>query len=366
MRRLSDERGAVLIIVSICLVLLVGMAAFVMDASALYQERRELQNGADAAALAVAEDCARGLPCTLATANTRSDSLAGANAEDDASDAVVEAAGFDPTGSVTVKTSTKNLDGTTAIRYVFEPVLDIIGGDDADEKMVTASATAIWGSPSSLTTLPLIVSKCEWSAATRNDTLYELAAGGYSNTDADGATERTLMFHDGGSTSTCSATAGMDVDADGKLPGGFGWLVPDDDACNVTSTSVDGEGDWVVRDPGADTECYADELRGLLGKVVAVPVFEDFCRFSSKGCPDLDVNGDMYRVYAYSGFYITGYDLGGPSYEQYDSKTRTRAPDCGTKRNDDRCITGYFTETTFAGGEVGGPSAGVIVITLVD
>ena len=42
------------------LVVLVGMGALVIDIGALYVERRELQNGADAAALAVAQDCVEG------------------------------------------------------------------------------------------------------------------------------------------------------------------------------------------------------------------------------------------------------------------------------------------------------------------
>ena len=42
------------------LVALIGVGALVIDVGRLYVERRDLQNGADAAALAVAQDCAAG------------------------------------------------------------------------------------------------------------------------------------------------------------------------------------------------------------------------------------------------------------------------------------------------------------------
>ena len=51
-----DERGAVLVFVAVGLVMLLGFTAFTVDFGRIYSERRELQNGADAAALAVAQD----------------------------------------------------------------------------------------------------------------------------------------------------------------------------------------------------------------------------------------------------------------------------------------------------------------------
>ena len=73
MRWLDDERGVSLIFVAILLPVLFGFAVFAVDAAALYEERRELQNGADAAVLAIAEDCAFGLatgsiPCDVPAA----------------------------------------------------------------------------------------------------------------------------------------------------------------------------------------------------------------------------------------------------------------------------------------------------------
>ena len=54
-----DERGAIGIIVAVLLGagVLTGMGALVVDVGQLYQERAELQDSADAAALGVARSC---------------------------------------------------------------------------------------------------------------------------------------------------------------------------------------------------------------------------------------------------------------------------------------------------------------------
>ena len=67
MRRLitSDrrsQRGATITVVTLILTVLVSIAALVVDLGMLYQERRELQNGADAGALAVAALTRRSIP----------------------------------------------------------------------------------------------------------------------------------------------------------------------------------------------------------------------------------------------------------------------------------------------------------------
>ena len=61
MTRMRDERGAVGTVFAILLAggVLLGMLAIVVDVGRLYAEREELQSGADAAAIAVAQECAR-------------------------------------------------------------------------------------------------------------------------------------------------------------------------------------------------------------------------------------------------------------------------------------------------------------------
>lgn len=360
MQRLSSEHGAVAVIMAVLLVTVFGMAAFVIDAAALYQERRELQRGADAAALALAESCARAsVSCTSATdpaLDTMAETYADANADDGAADALVDPADFDPLGRVTVQTTTRDAAGTI-LPFRFAQIFGLIDADgDHDGSTVAASATAVWGSPSSLASIPLTVSSCEFEEHTNGGTTF-------AESPYDDDTEVTLTFHDGNSSGTCPAsTSGQDADGDGVLPAGFGWLVEDGE-CNVETTVVDGE-DWVTKAEGTDPECEATRLESLVGQVVPVPVFEDFCRGNSAGCPTFN-NKDKYRIGRYAAFYLSGYDLGGPSYERYDGQYRTVAPDCGTSSQDDRCITGFFTTDVVSGGGSGGPAGGVITINLV-
>ena len=87
-----DDAGATIVIVALMMVVLLGMGALVIDVGQLYAERRELQNGADAAALAVAQDCAGG-DCRDET------TTAGTYADDNAHDgkaAVDEVCGSGP------------------------------------------------------------------------------------------------------------------------------------------------------------------------------------------------------------------------------------------------------------------------------
>ncbi|MGH9188683.1 MAG: pilus assembly protein TadG-related protein, partial [Acidimicrobiales bacterium] len=82
MRRLTpgrDQGGAIGYMTALLIVPVLGMGALVLDIGAVVQERRELQNGADAAALAVAKDCAGG---DCGSFNDLADEYADANADD--------------------------------------------------------------------------------------------------------------------------------------------------------------------------------------------------------------------------------------------------------------------------------------------
>lgn len=55
---MTDERGTIAILLALLLLTMMGFAALAIDFGALLVEQRALQNGADAAAIAVAQDCA--------------------------------------------------------------------------------------------------------------------------------------------------------------------------------------------------------------------------------------------------------------------------------------------------------------------
>src|SRR4051794_6168677 len=150
----NDERGAVAVMVAISLTVLLGVGALVLDVGALYVERRELQNGADAAALAIAEDCARELDgCDDPT------SVATTYADDNAEDGVSNVDDVDldlHTREVTVATSTKTKDGDK-VKFGFARVFGL------DGSKVSAAATATGGGPRrgvGAVPVPLSVPEC--------------------------------------------------------------------------------------------------------------------------------------------------------------------------------------------------------------
>ena len=76
-----DDRGAVGIFTAIVVIVLFGFMGLAVDVGAMYDERRQLANGADAAVLAIAEDCAlEVISCDRDTAKVIADGFASANA----------------------------------------------------------------------------------------------------------------------------------------------------------------------------------------------------------------------------------------------------------------------------------------------
>jgi Flp pilus assembly protein TadG len=324
MRRLNDDRGASVITFAITAAVLLGMVGLAVDAGALYQERRELANGADAAALAIAEDCGLDTrPCTSDVANATAHTYADRNARDGA--AGVSSVQLDAGArSITVVTSTENPDGTTVFEPFFASAIGFHG------TTVKASATAIWGYPSRLYhVLPLIISECEFPGA-----------------DALPTPERILYFHDGNNAEPCNAQAGHDTDGDGVLAGGFGWLTTNG-SCESDLTI----GLWTPADPGSSPSngCGPEDLLEVLDTAIPLPYFRDLDFVGANG---------RYEIAGFGMFHITGYNFGG----QYKAPDAATAP-CG---GDERCISGYFTTGSVPDGETGGSNHGVVIVKLTD
>ena len=325
--RLSrGEDGLSLVLVAVTMVTLIGMVAFAVDAGAIYAERRELQSGATAAVLAIAEDCGIGLPCDNGTAMATAEQYADANASDLA--ASIHTFDLDTAAqTVSVTTQTEDTAGSTILAPFFAQVIGFAGGT------VGASASAAWGFPSSGSVLPLIISDCEWDKVK-------------DNPPDDPAYPVIFFFHDGNTTDDCAAQAGQDWDMDDRLPGGFGWLDTGGDDCSA-DVAVD---NWVGEDPGASpsTGCSPAALKALiLDKDVAIPYFYDV-----RG---LGANGE-YRVSGLGGFHVTGYNFGG----QYKEPSAASAPCSGDKR----CIAGYISSKTTTSGELGGEDRGLLIVKL--
>jgi len=289
---LRDDRGAVAIIVSLLMVVLLGFAAISIDVGRLYVERRQLQNGADAAVLAVA--CSRGTPQDKAALAT---DLAGKNEGSGRAQATVMP---QSRNKVRVDTRSLNASGGSALPLSFAPVLGI------DSATVQASATAGCGFPVGGTAaLPLAFSYCAFLAQT---------GGGVPS-----ATVAYTVVLPKKDETGCTGRSGNPV------PGGFGWLRTDGKSGGggcITTSQLGGQS---LSDPGNSPSqgCTADLVANIQDKSVLLPLYEE------KGG-----NGShaYYRVSGYAAFHITGYYFAG----QY----RWNQPCSGSER----CIRGYFTQ----------------------
>ncbi|MGY1827784.1 MULTISPECIES: pilus assembly protein TadG-related protein [unclassified Blastococcus] len=280
-----DEHGASAVLLSLLLVPMLGFAAIAVDIGALYAERARLQVAADAAALAVASDCARG-NCgdMLATAQ----SLVVANAgEATAGQPVLSS---NPT-SVTVP-------GSTPKEHWFAPVI----GHDATQ--VSATATVAWGAPDRGTAvLPLTFSWCEFLQQT---------GGG----EPSGEIEHTIYFTKTSNTVGCTGPSNLFV------PGGFAYL--DTPPAECEAASARNERSYSSTGNTPPSVCTPTYLKSWVGRTVLLPLFD------SSG--DTGTNA-WYHVFGYAAFHITGFHFGG--------QFSTAVQPC---KGNDRCVSGYFTE----------------------
>jgi Flp pilus assembly protein TadG len=288
-RRARDERGAAAVTLALLLVPMLGFAAIAVDVGALYAERARLQVAADAAAIAVAQDCSRGncgdmlrTAQTLITAN---------DGEGSAAHPVLSSAPL----SVTVT-------GSTPKEHWFAPVIG------HDSTAVSATATVGWGGPSKGTAvLPLTFSWCSFKAQT---------GGGLPST----TTLQTIKLTKSAGVASCAGPSGNVV------PGGFGFLRTDHGTCEVTS-ALDQP---MISSPGESppSGCAAPDFAALVGHTVLLPLFDEYGESGSNA---------WYRVYGYAAFHLTGYQFVG-QFKTGGNKI------CGPQSNgNDRCVTGYFT-----------------------
>jgi len=280
-RRLSGERGAAAVVLSLLMVPMLGFAAVAVDIGSLYAERARLQVAADAAALAVAQDCARGA-CgdVVATASA----MVAANDGDAA--AAPPVLSSNPL-SVTVR-------GSTPVQHWFAPVLGY------DATAVSASATVAWGAPGAGTAvLPLTFSICSFSQQ----------VGGLSST-----TPATILFTKTDGTG-CTGPSGNAV------PGGFAYLDTDPGKCQATSAR--GQRTTSSTGNAVPSVCTSADFSAWLGQVVLLPLYDQAGSTGSNA---------WYHVYGYAAFRLTGYHLG-------SSQFRTSPDPCS---GNDRCVAGYF------------------------
>ena len=341
MRSVDDERGAIAVSVALLMVVLIGFAALAIDIGALYQERRTLQNGADAGALAVAKDCA-GTGCV--GFDSKADEYADLNADDGESN-VDDVCGTGlnlpacpveppnvPGGAryVQVTTSTNDVSNPsdpTEVDFNFAPVFDLVAPGDAEDhdgRTMRATAVAAWGPPRAASTGPLTISLCDYERLVRPRFPLSLLPPFIVS---------TVHFNGFPSIADPLCVASL-----APAPGGFGWLDVGAD-CEV-STAVN---DWVDEQPGGSVPSCLDP-DDLVGTTVIVPVHN-----AVRG-PFLAP--DEYRIVGYAAFHVTAYRAGIPDGLLCVSLNFT-------------CLRGYFTKAITTGTDIGGPDLGVDIIKLV-
>ena len=377
MRRLADEQsGAVAVYVAILLTVLIGMAAFIVDMGDVMWERRMLQNSADAAALAVAIDCAQG-DCLdfVTTANTYAD-------ENNRRGAFVESVtgpdGGPPTfggGEVTVVTRTGTTEAPGRLRQFFSGILGREQG-----LQTAARAKAIWGTPTEAAASPLTVSICAWNRMTKGYSddgqpfsfppdegdLENLPSIQDVRTEmAEGDFGEVIFYVDSQGTGpdagdACNAPPGFYTDPDAedeKLPAAFGWL--DSDSCEVPITTDTEGNQWGPVKPGAaaggETDCIKAVRLIEPDPVTVLPIFVGVNE-GNVGRPD------EYQIVAPAGFYLTGFRLpggGNPTTWAIDGSPNP----CSAPAT---CVRGFFIKKSEIEQPTDEPTFGLVSIRLAE
>jgi hypothetical protein len=328
----ESERGAAGILVAVMLLVLIGAGALAVDTGQIYAEKAQLQNAADAGALAAAQRCHSAGTCTDPQALAWARELAGPNSNDGVS--AVDSVDVDLSrGQVQVVTSTLGTDGAGFLTKMFASVLD------APPATVRAGATAAWAPLSSGSGFPLAISNSCFNLSTAV---------------ATGEVQK-ISYKPGG---TCTGPSGT------QIPGGWGWLDRNSPCVAVTATG----NNRVGSDPGNNPPSDCDTVLGgwiatILagGEVkVAFPVFDDASNQGQNG---------YFHVIGYATFKMWGWKFGNNHNYEFrntaDDPNMTSALACSGGNN--RCIIGQFVkfETINSTGPGGGADLGTVDIKLI-
>ena len=371
-----DDRGAVGVLVAILIGagVLFGMGALVVDVGQLYQNQAELQNGADAAALAIAKSCAEG-SCTPSIATSYADANAsnltggtayvtfvcGVNGTGTVGTGACgtgnkHCAANPPTGTnyVDVETSTELANGSHLLPPVFARTL--AGNGNYQGTTVYSCSQAEWGVPVIGNTVGITLGYCDWTEATSNGTTYA-SAPPYPPNPA--SLPVVIDFHDptGQETdSNCpSGPAGQ------TASGNFGWTADPNSNCTLTGSDFTYTGGVYTYGGNTGNNTPSDCQTVLSNAqtkqtILYVPVYASYNGHGSNA---------TYTLQGLAAFALTGYNFG----QQFQVADRiTGQVPCAGNGNGKNvtCISGYFLEGLIppSGASLGGTNLGVQVIKL--
>lgn len=294
MRRVKrqNERGATAVVVALLLVVLTGFTALAVDVGAVRWDQKQLQNGADAAAFAIANDCAKG---TCGNAQTTATNLADANTSGTGADTV----------TVDLKANSVKVDVGATREHWFAPVL---GTDSTD---VSARARVEWGTPRSMSTLPMAISQC----AFRNALL-------------DNPSNLVFLQTKGGSVGSGADPCSPD-NTPHVVPGGFHWLKPTGPNCETRPTV--GQKSSSSTGNTSPNGCSNNYLNTMMrGSEVLVPMFSTA---SGNGA------NAKYDIVGFAAMRVTTYCL---TNQVASTSMNTSVPGIKKCNGSQRWIEGYF------------------------
>jgi Flp pilus assembly protein TadG len=369
MRRMSrpgrGDRGAVAIIVAMLFGfgVMIAAAALTIDVGRINLDRRQLQNGADAAALSAAQDCIKTkCPNMGVTADKlRLEALADGNAGADQASAIARVDGkLALCGTPTVKNATgvdvatgltacdvpanssnlqecpqprlpsDSVPGATETPYlrVFTQTLNAAktqtllpytfgamfagAGSGANQQ---ACASVAWGPVGAYTaSVPITISLCMFDAmvASYGGTLPPAPDSTWPGYGHVGSPWPSLAAEQIEYTTKYAGTC--DNSADHATNGSFGWLTNSN--CQVTVTS----GKWINGSPGNNFEC--PDLYKYWGTTVNLPIF-DCIQISNSDpvapppvgsvcvIPTGGGSNVWYHIRGWASFYLSGYRFSG-------------------------------------------------------
>ena len=340
----GDERGVVGLVVGMLLgTVLLGLSALVIDVGQLYEERAQLQSGADAAALAVAKLCIDST-CTPSSALSTAQTYANDNASDGSSgigticgsggtltacgtsSGAMTACPSPPasgTNYVDVNTSTKTSGGATVIAPLFAG--ELLGNSSYSGTTVQACSQVEWsgsgsggGSTYSGIFTAFTTPACQWDKQSSAGYIYG-SPPSVSLPSSSYDMKLTLSY--GGGTGCSTESSGSDG------PGTFGWITETggctEDPPLATTYSVHTS----TTSADCNTPLYDDAQNKSL---IYIPVYTSV---SGSG------TSAVYNVKGAAAFVVTGYNVPGTGMFASYSDWLNSANKCtGTTY----CIDGYF------------------------
>ena len=339
LRSQDKEHGASAVILALLMTVLLGFVAISVDVGKLYWEKAQLQNAADAGALALAGICAKdesdaggcsnasGVPLTLAVASSHDELSLVSNSVDKLANTATVSTRASETGATPNKVS-----------LWFAQFLDA----GLTEAQVDAQATATWGGIKEGTAgFPLAISECS----------FILGAGG-----APGPLQ-LVKFKDNVAIPTCTSSK-----TSAPIPGGFGYL----DQTAPCEAYVDVTDPEVISDPGMDPAFECDGLltswHTKLAKpggevIIKIPVFDDTDASGTGGSG----NAGWFHIKHFAAFSVKGWKFSGtPHLPQTYNDLIPNTPNSLECTGDCRGIWGQFITFVDIGDDLigGGPSTG--------